>query len=87
VKKQATTWLIVSAASFFLCGGNCLALVGAIMCFLAMQAVDQNNMADAESKLKLGRTLTIVSFVLTALIAIAFTIYYVVFAAAVVANS
>jgi hypothetical protein len=87
LKKQATTWLIVSAASFFLCGGNCLALVGAIMCFLSMQAVDQNNLTDAESKLKLGRTLTIVSFVLTALAIIGFIVYYVVFAAAVVANS
>jgi hypothetical protein len=87
VKKQATTWLIISAVSFFFCGGNCLALVGAILCFLAMQGVDQGQLADAESKLKLGRTLTIVGFALYALLAIVGIIYYFVVIAAAVASS
>jgi hypothetical protein len=77
----------VSAVSFFFCGGNCLALVGAIMCFLSMQAVDQGQLSDAESKLKLGRTLTIVSFALTALLVVAGTIYYFLVIAAAVANT
>ena len=87
VKKQATTWLIVSAVSFFFCGGNCLALVGAILCFLAMQAADQGQLADAESKLKLGRTLTIVGFALFAVLAVVGVIYYFLVIAAAVATS
>jgi hypothetical protein len=87
IKKQATTWLIVSAVSFFFCGGNCLALIGAILCFLAMQAVDQGQLADAESKVKLGRTLTIVGFALFAVMAIVGIIYYFVVIAAAVATS
>lgn len=83
LKKQATTWLIVSAVTFFFCGGNCLSLAGAILCFLAMQAADQGNLQDGESKLKLGKTLTIVGIVLTVVAAIGFTIYYFVVMAAV----
>jgi hypothetical protein len=83
LKKQATTWLIVSAVTFFFCGGNCLSLAGAILCFLAMQASDSGNLQDAESKLKLGKTLTIVGIVLTIVAAIGFTIYYFVVMAAV----
>lgn len=87
LKKQATTWLIVSAVTFFFCGGNCLSLAGAILCFLAMQSSDQGNLQDAESKLKLGKTLTIVGIVLTIVAAIAFTIYYFVVIGAAVAGS
>lgn len=87
LKKQSTTWLIVSAVSFFFCGGNCLGLAGGILCFLAMQAVDQGNLTDAESKLKLGRTLTIVGLALWLVLWIAFIIYYFVVIAATVASS
>ena len=83
LKKQATTWLIVSIVSFFFCGGaNCFGLVGAILCFLAMQAADQNNLVDGESKLKWGKIITIAGGVLAAVSFIIFIIYYVVAMAA-----
>ncbi|HET9960247.1 MAG TPA: hypothetical protein VFQ61_37410 [Polyangiaceae bacterium] len=63
LKKQATTWLIVAGVTFFFCG-NCFGLFGAIFLFLAMQAADQGNSAEAESKLKLGKILTIVGLAL-----------------------
>jgi hypothetical protein len=63
LKKQATTWLIISAVSLVVCG-CCFGLIGAIFCFMAMQAADQGNLADAESKLKWGKIITIVGFVL-----------------------
>src|SRR5262245_5300557 len=55
LKKEGTTWLIVAAVSFFFCNTCCVGLIGAVMCFLSMQAVDQGNLADAEAKLKWGK--------------------------------
>ncbi len=63
LKKQATTWLIVSAVSSVVCT-CCFGLIGAVFCFMAMQAADQGNLADAESKLKWGKIITIVGLVL-----------------------
>ena len=63
LKKQATTWLIVSAVSSVLCT-CCFGLIGAVFCFMAMQAADQGNLADAESKLKWGKIITIVGLVM-----------------------
>jgi hypothetical protein len=63
LKKQATTWLIVSAVSAVLCT-CCFGLIGAVFCFMAMQAADQGNLADAESKLKWGKIITIVGLVM-----------------------
>jgi hypothetical protein len=60
LKKQATTWLIVAVATFFFCGGvNCFGVIGGILCFLAMQAADQGQSEDAESKLKWGKIVII----------------------------
>jgi hypothetical protein len=61
LKKQATTWLIISAVSLVVCG-CCFGLVGVVFCFMAMQAVDQGNVADAQSKLKWGKIITVVGF-------------------------
>jgi hypothetical protein len=63
IKKQATTWLIISAVSLALCC-SCFGMIGAVFCYMAMQAADQGNLADAESKLKWGKIITIVGFVL-----------------------
>ncbi|HTA93421.1 MAG TPA: hypothetical protein VK745_27775 [Polyangiaceae bacterium] len=63
VKKQATTWLIISAVSLALCC-SCFGMIGAVFCYMAMQAADQGNLADAQSKLKWGKIITIVGFVL-----------------------
>lgn len=57
LKKQAQTWLIVSAASFVMCS-SCFGVIGAVLCYLAMQAVDQGNIPDAEVKLKWGKVIT-----------------------------
>lgn len=86
IKKQATTWLIVAAATFFLCG-NCFGFIGGVLCFLAMQAADQNNVPDAESKLKWGKIITITGGVLAILGVIMSIIYYMLVVAAAVATS
>ena len=83
LRKQVTTWLIIALVTFFVCGNGCFGAIGAIFCFLAMQAVNQGNVADAESKLKTGKMLTIGGFAFTVLLWIAFIIYYVVVMAAV----
>lgn len=82
LKKQATTWLIVSAVSFFLCSGvNCFGLIGALLCFLAMQAADQGHVLDAESKLKWGKIITVTGAVLSAIALVLTVLYYFVVAA------
>jgi hypothetical protein len=63
LKKQATTWLIVSAVSAFLCT-CCIGVIGAVFCYMAMQAADQGNLADAQSKLKWGKIITLVGLAL-----------------------
>lgn len=75
LKKQATNWLVGAAVSFVFCGGiNCLGVVGAILCFLAIQAADQANLSDAESKLRWGKIVIVtgaaLSFITLALAAL-----------------
>ena len=82
LKKDATTWLIIAAVTFFFCNSCCLGLIGAVMCFLAMQAADQGNAADAEAKLKWGKILTIAGVAIGVLIVAAWFLYSFVFAAA-----
>jgi hypothetical protein len=41
---------------------SCLGVIGGLLCFMAMQAADQGNLADGESKLKWGKIITIVGF-------------------------
>lgn len=66
LKKQATNWLIAAALTFFFCGGiNCLGVIGAILCFLAIQAADQANLSDAESKLKWGKIVIVTGAILS----------------------
>jgi hypothetical protein len=86
LKKQATTWLIVAAASFVLCGGNCFGLIGGILAFLAMQAADQGNVEDAESKLKWAKIVTIAGGALALIGIVSATIWYVVMGAAALAG-
>jgi len=61
LKKQATTWLIISVVLFVVCG-CCFSLSGTAFCYMAMQAVDAGNIEDAESKLKWGKILTLAGF-------------------------
>jgi hypothetical protein len=58
--RQAQTWLLISLASSVLCASLCLGVGGAIFCYLAMQAVSDGQLQDAEDKLKWGRILTLV---------------------------
>ena len=61
VKKQAQTWLIIGGVSFMTCG--CLfGVIGIVFCYMAMQAADAGNWADAENKLKWGKITTLVGF-------------------------
>lgn len=79
LKKQATNWLIVAAVSFFCCAGiNCLGVIGAILCFLAMQAADQANLNDAESKLKWGKIVIVCGAALSFITWASAILYYVV---------
>lgn len=75
LKKQAQTWLIIAAASFFLCT-SCLGVVGAVFCYMAMQAADQGNLADAANKLKWGKILTIVGLLIGLLMTLGAIAYY-----------
>jgi hypothetical protein len=86
LRKDATTWLIVSGVSTFFCNGCCFSLIGAVMCFLAMQAADQGNTADAEAKLKWGKILTIVGVALGVLSVVAYVLYTFVWAAAAISS-
>jgi len=61
LKKQAQTWLILGGVSFMTCG--CLfGVIGIVFCYMAMQAADAGNQADAENKLKWGKITTVVGF-------------------------
>jgi len=71
LKKRAQTWLIISAVSFFICS-SCFGIIGGVLCFMAMQAADQGNVADGENKLKWGKIITIVGFGISVLLIIAF---------------
>jgi len=71
LKKRAQTWLIISAASFFLCS-SCFGIIGGVLCFMAMQAADQDNLADGENKLKWGKIISIVGFAISAVLGIVF---------------
>lgn len=77
LRKQSTQWLVVALATFFLFGcGNCFGLIGAILCFLAMQAVDQNHLEDAEAKLRWGKIITLAGLALAVLTAILLGLYF-----------
>ena len=82
LKKQTQTWMIIALVSWFLCGNGCFGIIGAILAYMAGQAVDQGNTADAESKLKWAKILTIVGVVLTTLAIIAYVLMMFVFGAA-----
>jgi len=77
LKRQATTWLVIAVVTFFFCGGiNCLGVVGAILCFLAMQAADQGNLSDAESKLKWGKIVVVAGAALSFITVASALLYY-----------
>lgn len=79
LKRQAKNWLIAAAVTFFFCGGiNCLGVIGAILCFLAMQAADQAHLNDAESKLKWGKIVIVCGAILSFITWASAILYYVV---------
>ncbi|MEI9940317.1 MAG: hypothetical protein WDO69_24125 [Pseudomonadota bacterium] len=69
LKKRAQTWLIISAVSFFVCS-SCFGIIGAVLCYMAMQAADQGNLADGENKLKWGKIISIVGFAISIVLSI-----------------
>jgi hypothetical protein len=75
LRKDATTWLVVSAVSALACNGWCLSLAGGIMCFLAIQAADLGNLADARAKLKWGKILSVAGIGLGMLLGLALLLY------------
>jgi hypothetical protein len=61
LKKEAQTWLILGGVSFMTCG--CLfGVIGIVFCYMAMQAADAGNSADAKNKLKWGKITTVAGF-------------------------
>jgi hypothetical protein len=68
--------LIISAVSFLVCG-SCLGVVGGALCFMAMQAADQGNLSDGENKLKWGKIISIVGFVIGIVLSIVFGAIYI----------
>ena len=75
LSKQAKTWLIISAVTAFVCCNGCFGIIGAVFCYLAMQAADQGNVADAEAKLKWGKIITIVGVAIGVLSQIGYAIW------------
>ncbi len=73
LKKQAKTWMIISFVSVICCTG-CFGIIGGIFCYMAMTALEQGNVPDAQAKLKWGKIVTIVGAVLGVLGSIGFTI-------------
>ena len=73
-KKQAQTWLLISVLSSVFCT-CCFGLIAAIFCYMAMQASDQGNSVDAESKLRWGKIITIVGLVLGAVLTVMSLVY------------
>jgi hypothetical protein len=63
-EQQAVIWLAISLASSVFCVSLCLGIIGAIFCYLAIQAAKQGLMADAQDKLKWGKIVTLVGSVL-----------------------
>jgi hypothetical protein len=63
-EQQAVVWLAISLASSVFCVSLCLGVIGAIFCYLAIQAAKQGLMADAHDKLKWGKIVTLVGSVL-----------------------
>jgi len=76
LKKRAQTWLIISAVSFFMCS-SCFGVIGAVLCFMAMQAADQGNLEDGENKLKWGKIISIVGFSISIVLSIVFGAIYI----------
>ena len=65
----------MAGVSAFFCT-CCFGLIGAVFCFMAMQAADQGNIADAESKLKWGKIITIVGLVIGVIGSIVSVLFY-----------
>lgn len=64
LKKQATTWLVISLLSSVFCTSLCIGVGGAVFCYLATQAAEQGLVADAAAKLRWGKILTVSGSVL-----------------------
>ena len=64
LEQQAVVWLAISLASSVFCVSLCLGIIGAIFCYLAIQASKQGLLADAQDKLKWGKIVTLVGSVL-----------------------
>ncbi len=62
--------------SFFFCG-SCFGVIGGALCFMAMQAADQGNLADGENKLKWGKIISIVGFAIGIVLSIVFGAIYI----------
>ena len=60
LRKQATSWLVISLISSVLCVSLCLGIGGAVFCYLALQSANDGLLADAQDKLKWGKILTLV---------------------------
>jgi hypothetical protein len=68
--------LIISAVSAFVCS-SCFGIIGAVLCYMAMQAADQGNLADGENKLKWGKIISIVGFAISLVLSIIFGAIYI----------
>lgn len=64
LRKQATTWLVISLVSSVVFAALCLGIGGAVFCYLSMQAADHGLLQDAEDKLKWGKIVTLVGSVI-----------------------
>jgi hypothetical protein len=68
IGAQSETWFIIAIVSMFVCCTGIFGAVGAIMAHKAALLAAQGQMADAESKLKTAKILTIVGAAFLALV-------------------
>jgi hypothetical protein len=83
LRKDATTWLVISGVSALACNGWCLSIAGGVMCFLAIQAADRGNVADGAAKLKWGKILTVSGIALGLVLGLALLLYLFVWTSAI----
>ncbi len=66
LKREALTWMLVSAASVFLCG-SCLSIAGALLFYLAAQDADRGRFDEAGIRILWGKRITLLGILLGAI--------------------
>ncbi|NLE85357.1 MAG: hypothetical protein GX607_03055 [Myxococcales bacterium] len=64
--REAHHWMLLSAASIFLCG-SCVSIAAVLLCYMAQQDARRDALAEATAHLRWGKRVTIGGVFLSAL--------------------